>query len=221
MARAEEVMAQVAGHDVVVVHGGGPDVTALCARLGLQTRFEGGLRVTDEATMEVAQMVQARVNQSLVAALGRAGQPARGVFGADHGGWLRAEVLDPRLGRVGRIISVDPSALWGSATPVVAPIAVDADLRPLNVNADHVAEAIATALGAERLVFVTDVEALRGPSGPVREVEALQLAHWIEDGTVHGGMLPKARACLQALSRGIPSVSLGLGIHGGTRVWAA
>jgi len=220
LAQAEAVMAQLAGMDVVVVHGGGAEVSAMSACLGLKTRFVEGLRVTDEDTMAVAQMVQARVNQSLVAALGRSGQRSYGLFGQDHGGWLRARVRDPRLGRVGQIVSVDTEALTAPGIPVVAPVAVDQDLRPLNVNADHVAEAIATALNAEQLVFITDVEALQGPTGPVHEVGAEQLAHWIADGTVHGGMLPKARACLDAIARGVRSVSIGTGLQGGTRVWA-
>ena len=217
--RAEEVLAGLRG-DVVLVHGGGAAVSAMSRRLGLQPRFVDGLRVTDADTLEVALMVQGTVNRRLVGLLGRQGVKARGLFGHDHGGWLRAEVLgDGRWGHVGDITGVDVSALDGPL-PVVAPVAVDDRFRPLNVNADHVAAALATALGADRLVFVTDVDAIRGSEGPLHALDAESLARLCADGTVHGGMLPKARAALGAVSRGVKCVTVGSGLHGGTEVWA-
>ena len=219
--QSEHVLAQLVGQDVVLVHGGGAAVSAMSSRLGLKPTFLDGLRVTDEATMDVAMMVQGLVNRRLVAGLARLGQPAYGLFGQDHGGWLQADVLaDGRYGRVGDITRVEVSALAGPGIPVVAPVAVDASMRALNVNADHVAAAVAAALGAERLVFITDVDAIRGRAGDLDEVDSSGLAHLIEDGTVAGGMLPKATACLAAIARGVRCVSVGRGLTGGTRVWA-
>jgi acetylglutamate kinase len=218
---AEQVLAQLVGQDVVLVHGGGSAVSAMSTRLGLKPTFLDGLRVTDEATMDIAMMVQGLVNRRLVAGLARLGQPAYGLFGQDHGGWLRAEVLaDGRYGRVGDVTRVQTVALDGPGIPVVAPVAVDDEMRALNVNADHVAAAVAAALGAERLVFITDVDAIRGRRGNLDEVGCSDLAGLIEDGTVAGGMLPKAKACLGAIARGVRCVSVGRGLTGGTRVWA-
>ena len=217
------VLLGAVGVRVVLVHGGGSAVSALGRQLGLEPTFVDGLRVTDDATMRVAQMVHiGGLSRDLVAAIGRRGGRAIGLSGHDGGGWLRAT---PRshtrledgaavsLGRVGDISDVDEAMLLGlldtGMVPVIAPVAVDTDLASLNVNADSVATAIAAAMGADKLIFLTDVSGIRGPDGDVAtEVEDRQLQTWIENGTVSGGMIPKAQACLLALQGGVDRVTV-------------
>lgn len=227
-ALAEAVMQDVAllaqvGVRVVLCHGGGPAVSAMGQRLGLEPRFVDGLRITDEETMRVAQQVQiGLISRDIIAALGRHGVRALGLSGHDGAGWLRAtarqhtsretgEAVD--LGRVGDVTEVRPGLLRGildnQVVPVVSPVAVDDGLRSMNVNADSVATALAQAIGAARLVFLTDVDGIRGADGtaPAR-LAAETLRGWIEDGTVSGGMIPKAEACLSALSAGVGAVTV-------------
>lgn len=205
----------------VLVHGGGPAVSEHARRLGLEPRFVDGLRVTDPETLRVAQLVQVGgISRDLVAAIGRAGGCAIGVSGHDGGGWLRArprrhvsratgEVVD--LGRVGDVTRVDVgflTALLGHGwIPVVAPVAVDEEMEPLNVNADAVAEAVAGALRADRLIFLSDVPGVRGPDGEVAsEVDGATVRAWIQDGVISGGMIPKAEGALSALEAGVGGV---------------
>ncbi len=217
------VLLRMVGVEVVLVHGGGPMVSEMGRRLGLEPRFVDGLRVTDEETMRVAQLVQVGgINRDLVAAIGRHGGRAVGLSGHDGGGFLRAalrrhtsrttgELVD--LGRVGDVTAVDVSLLRaqldGRLIPVVAPVAVDDAMRPLNVNADSVANAIAGALRAARLLFLSDVEGIRGAEGTVvSEVDAATLRAWIASGVVSGGMIPKVEGCLDALAAGVDRVSI-------------
>ena len=200
------------GRRIVVVHGGGALISEWLARQGIEARFEGGLRVTDEASLEVVVAVLAGlVNKQLVAALGVRVR-AVGISGVD-GGLLRGGVLDPALGRVGEVKAVDPSvietALDAGWLPVVAPVAAEYDDtgKPtgelLNVNADTAAGQIAAALCAERLVFLTDVPGIKGEDGNVltsiQPPDAVQL---IGQGIIAGGMIPKARAALLAAEGG-------------------
>lgn len=214
------VLLHAVGVQVVVVHGGGPAVSEMGRRLGIEPRFVDGLRVTDEETLRVAQQVQVGgISRDIVAAIGRLGGRALGVSGHDGGGWLKAEVrrhvsrktgeaVD--LGRVGDVTRVDANLLTELLSlgiiPVVAPVAVDDQLESLNVNADHVAMAVAGALDAGRLIFLTDVDGIRGPDGVAAEVDADTLEGWIRDGIVTGGMIPKAEACLDALRLGVEGV---------------
>ena len=217
------VLLRAVGVEVVIVHGGGPAVSAMGQRLGLEARFVDGLRVTDPETMRVAQLVQVGgVNRDIVAAIGRRGGRAIGVSGHDSGGWLRGSLRRHRsratgeevdLGRVGDIRIVDPSLLRSLSSlgqiPVIAPVAVDDDMDPLNVNADTVATAVAGALGARKLLFLTDVDGIRGPDGAVvPEVDATTLRGWIASGAVSGGMIPKAEACLAAVDAGVGRVTI-------------
>lgn len=215
--RAQAFLNQVAawGRPCVLVHGGGPAVSAMAERLDVESHFEDGLRVTSPALMQVAQMVQVGVvSRQVVSGLTRAGSRALGLSGADLGGWLRGRLMrGGALGRVGEITSVDCSVLEGllaqGVIPVVAPVAVDADLEPLNVNADQVAHAIAAAMGARALHFVSDVSAVLGPEGPVSELSWGVAEQWMADGTVSGGMGPKLRSCHQALLAGVSEVHIG------------
>lgn len=217
------VLLRAVGMQVVLAHGGGKMVSEMGARLGLPTTFVDGLRVTDPETMRIAQQVQiGGISRDILGAISRRGGRGLGISGHDLGGWLRARPKQHisratgapvDLGRVGEVTGVDHVALRGlldqGIIPVIAPVAVDDDLRSLNVNADSVATAVATALKAARLIFLTDVDGIRGPDGkPAPELDAGTLRGWIEDGTVQGGMLPKAEACLSALDAGVERVTV-------------
>ncbi len=200
---------------VVIVHGGGRAVSALSRRLGLPVEKRAGLRVTTAEVAEVVEMVLAGpANRILVAALRGAGLDAIGLAGAD-GGLLAAETVSAGLGYVGEITSVRTSLLESllalGLTPVVAPVAPDAGggTVPLNVNADHAAAAIAGALHAEELLFVSDVpgvlvEGVAQPALATGEIDAL-----IERGAATDGMAAKLRAAVQALSDGAKAVRIG------------
>ena len=216
------VLLRAVGVKVVLVHGGGPAVSEMGRRLGIEPRFGDGLRVTDEETMRVAQLVQVGgISRDFLGAIARAGGRGVGLSGQDGGGWLRGQVRrhlsratgEPvDLGRVGDITRVSPELLLAQVEagfiPVVAPVAVDDDFRPLNVNADTVACKVAAALGAPRLLFMSDVEGIRGPNGFASEVDGATLRQWIQDGLITGGMLPKVEACLEAVDHGVPRVSI-------------
>lgn len=201
----------------VVVHGGGPEISALARRLGLQPRFVGGLRVTDDAMLEAAELaLVGQVNRRIVAALWRAGARAVGLCGKDGGLLLAERMTEPDLGWVGRIVAVDPSLLWllleAGYLPVVAPVAMDAAGRTLNCNADTAAGRVAAALGARRLVFVSDVPGvLTDPADPSSRLPSLTAGaaeRLLAGGTCTGGMIPKVRACLDALAAGVPEVRI-------------
>ncbi len=196
------------GTPLVVVHGGGPLVGEWSKRVGLEPRFERGLRVTDEPTRDVALAVLAGLaNSRLVAALVQRGVPAVGISGID-GGLLRAEREGAELGLVGRVTLVDSSLLEelidGGRVPVIAPAALEAGTGEiLNVNADSVAGAVAAALGARLLAFITDVPGVRGRDGKlIPSLDRESARALVEDGTIEGGMLPKVEACLLAASAG-------------------
>lgn len=199
---------------VCLVHGGGPEVSRWMERLALPVRFKNGLRVTDEAALEVAIMVlRGGVNTALVRNLAALGVRAVGLSGLD-GGLVRARPhADPELGAVGEVDLVQPDLLQGvlalGMVPVVAPIALDGGGNARNVNADTLCGAIAGALEADLTIFLTDVPGVLDrdrrllPRLTAGEVEAM-----IVDGSIHGGMIPKVRACLAALDRGARAVCI-------------
>ncbi len=196
-----------AGDDVVLVHGGGPLVGEWSRRMGLEPRFQDGLRVTDAATRDVALAVLAGLaNKRLVAALASRGVRAVGISGADAG-LLVVDRADAALGLVGRVRAIRTEILRdlldARAVPVVAPAALDAGGELVNVNADEVAGAVAAGIGARLLVFVTDVQGVRGKDGMVIErLDATAVARLRAEGTISGGMLPKLEACLAAAAEG-------------------
>ncbi|MDQ3096615.1 MAG: acetylglutamate kinase [Chloroflexota bacterium] len=197
-----------AGTPLVVVHGGGPLVGEWSTRVGLEPRFERGLRVTDEATRDVALAVLAGLaNSRLVAALVQRGVPAVGLSGID-GGLLRAERESVDLGLVGRVTLVDSSLVEelidAGRVPVIAPAALESGTGELlNVNADSVAGAVAASIGARLLAFITDVPGVRGRDGKlIPLLDRTSAGALVEDGTIEGGMLPKVEACLLAASAG-------------------
>ena len=193
----------------VVVHGGGPQISALMERLGKKPEFRNGLRVTDQETIEIASMVLlGTVNPQLVSAINVHGARAVGVSGQDAG-LLQVTQRDPGLGFVGDIHHVDPtvllSAINDNAVPVVATIGCDASGQAYNVNADTAAAAIAVALGAEKLIYLTDIEGLRADkddsSSLVRKATASQISAMLETGSIDGGMIPKMESCVSALQQ--------------------
>ncbi|GHO82938.1 acetylglutamate kinase [Dictyobacter formicarum] len=188
----------------VLVHGGGPYINEWLTKLNLPTRFVNGLRVTDAATLEVVRMVLlGQVNQGLVLMASQMGGKAIGLSGTD-GGMVRAHMIDERLGFVGEVDSVDPTPvealLKDGYIPIVAPLSEGPDGTCLNINADLVAAHLAGALNAEKLIFLSNVSGICGSDGnlisELRESEARKL---IDDGVIHGGMIPKVTACLDAL----------------------
>ena len=208
------VLLHLVGIRVVVVHGGGPEITGMLNKLGKQSEFVDGLRVTDEETMEVVQQVLCgKLNKDLVATLNRLGGKAIGLCGLD-GGLFQAVKLDEKYGLVGEIKKVDPAAvedqLEKGYIPVIATVAQGMDgLNAYNVNADTAAAKLAVALKAERLLLLTDVRGLlRDPkdeSTLLPEVGLSQVPRLIKDGVISGGMIPKVECCVEAVRSGVKS----------------
>jgi acetylglutamate kinase len=190
---------------LVLVHGGGKRLTDWLTKLDVETRFEGGLRVTDDAALEVALAVLGGlVNGELVAELQRLGAPAVGLTGAD-GGLLVAERM-PRLGRVGRVVGARPTALYAllaaDQLPVVAPLALDETGEIVNVNADEAAAGLAGALGG-RLILLTDTDGVHDRGGrTIAQLDELSAEQLISEGVISGGMIPKVTAALAVLRSG-------------------
>ena len=212
------VLLRWVGIDVVVVHGGGPQIGEVLDKLGIRSRFAAGLRITDGPTMEVVEMVLGgRVNQELVRMINQQGGRAVGLTGKD--GRLaiarRIEKVGPEgidPGLVGEVTSVDASVLErlaGDFIPVIAPIAVSADGETLNVNADPFAARLAVALGAEKLVLLTDVPGVKDADGNViSSLTASSARQLIASGVVSGGMIPKVENALAELDAGVAKVHI-------------
>jgi acetylglutamate kinase len=213
-----------AGVKPIVVHGGGPQIGSLLKRLGIESKFHGGLRVTDAQTIEVVEMVLAgSINKEIVASISAEGELAIGLCGKD-GGMVFAEPLrsahapsgtpcdhDVDLGFVGTPARVDRRVLdvltAAGVIPVIAPIALGNDGHTYNVNADTFAGAVAGALDARRLLFLTDVPGVLDRSGRViKELTASDARAMIADGLISGGMIPKVETCIDALARGVEGV---------------
>jgi acetylglutamate kinase len=210
------VLLKYIGVRPVIVHGGGPQIAAALDRLGLESSFVNGLRVTDDATMEVVEMVLGgKVNREIVELIQQAGGRSVGLTGSD-GGMLRVRtkrIDGAEGGRVGEIIEVNSgviSALEDAGfVPVVAPIGVDHDGLTHNVNADEVAGALAVALEAEKLILLTDVEGIRDASGTLMsQVRVEEARKQIEEGTIREGMIPKVGCCIDALCGGVASTHI-------------
>jgi acetylglutamate kinase len=195
----------------VVVHGGGPQINDMLGRLGTQSRFVDGLRVTDSETLDVVRMVLVgKVNRDLVSAINVHGSLAIGMSGEDAQ-LIRAKPRDERLGFVGDVESVDRTVidrlLATDMIPVIATIGVDGDGQAYNINADTAAGAVAEALQAEKLVYLTDIDGIRtdiaDPASRISTASADDLDALIADGTVSEGMIPKVRSCAEAVRRGV------------------
>jgi acetylglutamate kinase len=205
------VLMRQVGMRPVVVHGGGPQISDLMTRLGKVTEFRDGLRVTDRETIDIARMVLiGQVNPQLVAAINIHGALAVGVSGEDAG-LIRAVARNPELGFVGDVAAINPTILHSllddGFIPVVATIGTDASGQAYNINADTVAGAIAEALGAEKLVYLTDIEGLRRvvdePASLIRQTSPDELEALMTDGTIAGGMIPKTESCVHAVRNGV------------------
>ena len=211
------ILLSLVGIRVVVVHGGGPEISAMLKKIGHESHFVDGLRYTDEETMDVVQSVLCgKVNKNLVAQLNRLGGQAIGLCGMD-GAMFQAEQLDAKYGLVGRITGVNPepveNALMTGYIPVVSTVAqgVDADTA-YNINADTAAAKLAEALGAEKLILLTDVRGLlRDPKDEETLIHVLHtydVPALIAQGVISGGMIPKMECSVEAIHGGVERVHI-------------
>ena len=217
--RKRQVMGDIAllhlvGIRVVLVHGGGSEISELLGKLGKRTEFVDGLRVTDQETAEAVQMVLAgKINKGLVALMESFGRHAIGLSGMD-GQMILARQLDPRLGFVGEIVSVDPmpilAVLENGYIPIVSTLGCDKQGNVYNINADTAAAGIAAALGAESLISMSDVPGLlrdvSDESSLVRRVRLDEVPALEAEGVISGGMIPKVACCVRALRGGVRRV---------------
>ena len=208
------------GMHPVVVHGGGPDITAALSAFQIESKFVGGLRVTDAETMRVAQMVLVgKTNKEIVSLVNQNGGKAVGICGID-GSLIECEAMDKDadgnpvdLGFVGRIVNINKNLLVNLTKdefiPVIAPIGVDKNGQSYNINADTVAGAVAAALGAEKLMFLTDVSGVQDKDGNViYAMSSAKAAQMIDEGTISGGMIPEVKGCIEATMQGVNSVHI-------------
>ena len=202
------------GIKVVLVHGGGPEISDISKRMGIAPRFVNGLRYTDGDTAEIARMALAgKVNKSLVDLLQSAGCKAVGLCGED-GHMLRCEMISRELGYVGRIVNVDTriidDVLGLGYVPVISPIGFDGDGNIYNINADTAAAAIAGAIGAESLILMTDIKGLLedkdDPDSLIKKVYVSDIPALVKQGIISGGMIPKIECCKEAIRRGVNKV---------------
>ncbi|OLR67111.1 acetylglutamate kinase [Intestinimonas butyriciproducens] len=206
------ILLHLVGIQVVVVHGGGPEISAMLKKIGKESRFVDGLRYTDEETMEVVQQVLCgKVNKDLVATLNRMGGRALGLCGMDAG-LFQARKLSERYGLVGEITQVDPSivedALADGYIPVVSTVAQGVDGETAyNINADTAAAKLAVALHAEKLILLTDVRGLlrdaKNEETLIHVVELPEVPGLVKDGIIQGGMIPKVDCCVEAVRSGV------------------
>ena len=208
------VLLWLIGVKVVLVHGGGPDISQMMAKLGKKSEFVNGLRVTDKETVEIAQMVLAgKVNKSLVNLLGKKGGRAIGISGVD-GGLIEAKFKNEELGYVGEItaINIDPvvDLLEKGYIPVVSTIGCDAEGNTFNINGDTAAARIAGALTAKRLIMMTDIAGVLrdkdDPSTLIPSITVKEAKKLFEDGVISGGMIPKVDCCIDAIDHGVKKV---------------
>lgn len=210
------VLMHTVGIRPVVVHGGGPQINDMLSRLSIESKFVNGLRVTDEATMQVVQMVlNGSVNPQIVSAINVHGNVAVGLSGED-GRTLQVTARDASLGFVGDIEKVRTHVIEGlladGLVPVLSTVGVDINGQPYNINADTAAGAIAEALGAEKIVYLTDIAGLRknidDAQSLIQRITVDELSALIADGTISGGMIPKVESCMQAVRGGVKSAHI-------------
>jgi len=208
------VLLEQSGVNPVVVHGGGPQIGAMLKKLGIKSEFAAGLRITDRATVEIVEMVLAgSINKNLVGYINAQGGRAIGLCGKDGNMVIARKVTDSEvdLGFVGEPDKVDTTVLdqvlGRELIPVLAPVAMGADGETYNVNADTFAGAIAGALGAKRLLFLTDVPGVLDKNKQlIKELKVADIRRLIADGTITGGMIPKVETCIYALEQGVEGV---------------
>ena len=210
------VLMQSVGIKPVVVHGGAPQIGSMLDRLGMDSQFVDGLRVTDSDTLDVARMVLVgKVNRDIVSSINIHGPLAVGISGEDAG-LITATSRHEDLGFVGEIQAVNPTIINGllkeGHIPVVSSIGADDEGQAYNINADTVASSLAAALEAKRILYLTDIEGLRAdmedPESHISEITSSDLQNLIDNGTISGGMIPKAQACLEAVQAGVGSAHM-------------
>ncbi|MCR5836482.1 MAG: acetylglutamate kinase, partial [Lachnospiraceae bacterium] len=209
---------KLVGFKPIIVHGGGKAISGFVNRLGMEAQFINGLRVTDEDTLEVAEMVLNKVNKQLVQIVQELGVKAIGISGKD-GGLLKVQKKlseGQDIGYVGEVTEVRPDILLDliekDFLPIVCPIGLDEDFHGYNINADDAASAIAEAVKAEKLAFLTDTEGVYkdkdDSTSVISEMTVSEAEQLIEDGTIQGGMLPKIRNCIAAIEKGVSRVHI-------------
>lgn len=206
-------------YSIVIVHGGGPDINSMLTKLKVDVEYVNGLRRTNEGTLQVVEMVlSGQTNRELVQSLTKNGLNAIGLNGSDAH-LLKGDYIDKeRLGYVGEITEVNVSLiqllLAQDIIPVITPIAVNKDGGKLNVNADYAAAAVAKALKVEQCIFVTDVEGIMIAGEVVHSIGKDAIEHYVENGEIYGGMIPKVVSALSAIEKGIESVRIVSGDKG-------
>ena len=214
----QTVLLKIVGVNPVIVHGGGKEISRWVEKAGMEPEFVNGLRKTDEATMEIAEMVLNKVNKSLVKLVQELGVNAVGISGKD-GGLLNVEKKLSKgedIGFVGNIKNVNPKVLYdlleNDFLPVVCPVGMDDDFNTYNINADDAACAIAEALNAEKLAFLTDIEGVykdpKDPESLISELHVQEARDLITNGNVGGGMIPKLQGCIDAIENGVSRVHI-------------
>lgn len=208
------LLLSLVGVKVILVHGGGPEISAMLKRLSIESHFENGLRVTDDATMEVVQMVLAgKVNKSLAADLTALGGKAVGLCGID-GGLIKVHKKDEKLGQVGEIDSINKKILDdlldGGFIPVISSIGIDDAGNPYNINADTAAAKIAAAIHAESMVVMSNINGVLkdkdDPDSLIKKITLTDAEALKKDGTIAGGMIPKVDCCTNAIKEGVKKV---------------
>ena len=209
---------KLVGFKPIIVHGGGKEISRWVGKVGMEPRFINGLRVTDEATMELAEMVLAKVNKELVTLVQSLGIKAVGISGKD-GGLLTVEKKysdGQDIGYVGEVTQVNPKILYDllekDFLPIVFPVGIDEEFKTYNINADDAACAIAEAVHAEKLAFLSDIEGVcrdvNDPSTLISELHVHEAEKLILDGYVGGGMIPKIKNCIDAIENGVNRVHI-------------
>ena len=212
------VLLKLVGFKPIIVHGGGKEISRWVNKVGMEPHFVNGLRVTDEPTMEIAEMVLGRVNKSLVSMVEELGVKAVGISGKD-GGLLKVKkkYADGKdIGYVGEITDVNPKILYDlmekDFLPIICPVGLDDEFNTYNINADDAACAIARAVGANKLAFLTDIEGLyrdfEDKSSLISEITVKEAKELIAGGTIGGGMLPKLSNCIDAIEAGVSRVHI-------------
>lgn len=212
------VLLKLVGFKPIIVHGGGKEISKWVEKSGMEPRFVNGLRVTDEPTMEIAEMVLNKVNKSLVSLIEALGIKACGISGKD-GGMLKVEKKFSNgedIGYVGEVKEVDTTIIHAllkdDFLPVICPIGYDDDFHSYNINADDAACAIARAVNAEKLAFLTDIEGVyrdyNDKSSLISELTISQARELLDGGTIGGGMLPKLNNCIDAIENGVSRVHI-------------
>ena len=208
------VLLSLIGIKVVLVHGGGPEITQMLSAIGKESKFVNGLRVTDKETVDVVQMVLAgKVNKNLVNLLHHKGGKAIGLCGID-GHMIEAEMLNPELGYVGEITNVNVTpitdVLEKGYIPVISTVGCDKEGNVYNINADTAAAKIAGILGAESLISMTDIEGILrdkdDPSTLISKIYVNEAPQLVEEGVISGGMIPKVECCIDAINSGVKKV---------------